>query len=575
MPVSSGYADQPHFLRADDGALVLICTTGKGHEGTPGQHVVTARSEDDGATWSSPVELEPPDGVESSYAVLCKTPSGRIYAFYNHNTDNVRKSPADPESYPDGWCRRVDQLGHFVFRYSDDCGKSWSNKRHVIPVREFEIDRGNPHHGEVRHFWNVGKPFQRGPCVYVSLHKIGALGINVFSRTEGVFVCSDNLLTEPDPGKIRWTTLPDGEIGLRAPEGGGPIAEEQSTVVLSDGTLFCIYRTVAGSPAFSVSRDGGHNWSRPDYLAYPDGRRVKNPRAANFIWKLSGGRYLYWFHNHGEKSYAHRNIVWCLGATEVDTPEGKSLSFTQPEVLFYNDCIIQGMSYPDLLELDSGDLLITETEKKTARMHRIPAGFVSRLFAPSEPEPASVLFAWDAATQAPGIFPLPELPVIFDHEPWPDWERTPNKDWRRGMSIELQIRPGARPGVLVHNRTEAGRGFAVELTGEGKVGIRLEDPYSASCWTSSQTVHPETGAHLVIVIDGGPKIVSMIFDGSFDDGGPVRPFGFGRFHPALQSVNGGDLRIDEGVQYCRLYARALMTGEAIILGRSMERLRVA
>jgi hypothetical protein len=37
------------------------------------------------------------------------------------------------------------------------------------------------------------------------------------------------------PGATRlavWETLPDGEVGLRTPPGGGPIAEEQSTVVL-------------------------------------------------------------------------------------------------------------------------------------------------------------------------------------------------------------------------------------------------------------------------------------------------------------------------------------------------------
>jgi hypothetical protein len=291
IPVSAGgYADQPFFIRADDGSLVLICTTGKGHEGTPGQHVVCVCSLDNGKTWEAPVLLEPANDVESSYAVLLKVPSGRIYAFYNHNTDNIRKIPADKAAYPDGWCRRVDSLGYFVFKYSDDHGKTWSGKRYPVPVREFEIDRQNSTNGLIRYFWTVGKAFMHRGKAFVPLHKIGSMGINVFSRTEGVLLCSSNLLTESDPEKICWETLPDGEIGLRAPDGGGPIAEEQNMAVLSDGSFFCVYRTTAGYPACSYSRDEGHTWSRPDWLRYPDGRPVKNPRAANFIWPLSGGR---------------------------------------------------------------------------------------------------------------------------------------------------------------------------------------------------------------------------------------------------------------------------------------------
>lgn len=565
IPVSAGgYADQPFFIRADDGAFVLVCTTGAGHEGTSGQHVVCSRSEDEGKTWTAPVALEPDGAPESSYAVLLKTPSGRIYAFYNHNTDNVRKIPADKAAYPDGWCRRVDSLGYFVFKYSDDHGKTWSEKRYPVPVREFEIDRQNSTGGLIRYFWTVGKAFTHHGKAFVPLHKIGSLGINVFSRTEGVLLCSRNLLTGSDPEKIGWETLPDGDTGLRAPDGGGPIAEEQSFTVLSDGSLFCVYRTVSGHPACSYSRDEGHTWSCPDWLRYPDGRPVKNPRAANFIWKLSGGRYFYWFHNHSEKSYAHRSIVWCLGAREADSPEGKVLTFSQPEVLLYNDSITRGMSYPDLMELPSGDLLISETEKKIARMHTVPASFVRRLF--GDPEVPDPLFFWpSAADSGPGVFNLPKLPVFFDHEPWENWESTPYKDMRTGFTVELVIRRGARPGELVGNRLASGRGFSVQLTVDGRAAVSLDDPYSGSHWTSSFRVHEDRDTHVVIIMDGGPKIISMVFDGVFDDGGPEHCFGFGRFNPYLHSPNGGDLQITDGLIACCFYDTALMTAQAIAL----------
>jgi hypothetical protein len=162
------YSDQPYVVQTDDGAWLCVVTTGRGREGEPGQHVVALRSLDQGHTWSTPVNVEPADGPEASYAVLLKVPSGPargracrcIYCFYNHNTDDVREVEAEaPAWFRDGRCRRVDSLGHFCFRYSDDGGRTWSAQRYEVPVREMEIDRQNVYGGRLRFFWNVGKPF--------------------------------------------------------------------------------------------------------------------------------------------------------------------------------------------------------------------------------------------------------------------------------------------------------------------------------------------------------------------------------------------------------------------------------
>ena len=157
------YCDQPYIVKTDDGAWLCCVTTGSGLEGQPGQHVITLRSMDCGQTWDPPVSVEPICGPEASYAVMLKIPtgyplSGRVYIFYNHNTDNVREVIADvSDSTPDGICRRVDSLGHFVFKFSDDGGQTWSPKRYDIPQRSMDIDRKNPYGGSLKFFWNVGK----------------------------------------------------------------------------------------------------------------------------------------------------------------------------------------------------------------------------------------------------------------------------------------------------------------------------------------------------------------------------------------------------------------------------------
>jgi len=94
-----GYADQPYVVKTDDGAWLAVITTGPGKEGETGQHIVTRRSLDFGRSWSAPVDVEPSSGPEASYAVLLKMPYGRVYVFYNHNSDNVRRVIADNPPY--------------------------------------------------------------------------------------------------------------------------------------------------------------------------------------------------------------------------------------------------------------------------------------------------------------------------------------------------------------------------------------------------------------------------------------------------------------------------------------------
>ena len=364
------YSDQPYIVKTNDGAWLCVMTTASGHEGQSGQHIITQRSFDQGKTWIDKCDVEPADGVEASYAVLLKEPSGRIFVFYNHNTDNIREIKGDDPPFKDGIVKRVDSQGYFVFKYSDDQGKSWSEKRYTIPVREFEIDRNNVYKGKIRFFWNVGKAFDYRGTVYVPLIKIGGFGDGFFTSNEGVLLKSDNLFNVKDPSEAKWETLPDGDIGMRTPPGGGPISAEQSYSVLSDGSFFCVYRTKDGHPVYSYSRDQGHTWDTPQYLRYANGRLVKHPRAANFAWKCENGKFLYWFHNNGGRDINNRNPAWVCGGIEKDSKNGKIIEWTQPEILLYDDDPIIRMSYPDLVE-DQENYYVTETQKDVARVHKI------------------------------------------------------------------------------------------------------------------------------------------------------------------------------------------------------------
>jgi len=579
---SEGYADQPYIVKTDDGAWLVVLTTGKGVEGAGGQHVISSRSTDQGKTWSPPVDVEPADGPEASYAVVLKVPSGRAYVFYNHNTDNLRQVKGDNPPYKTGYVTRVDSLGHFVFKYSDDGGKSWSRERYEIPQRDFEIDRKNVYGGKIKFFWNVGRAFSYKGAGYVPLHKVGGFGDGFFTSSEGVLLRSSNILTERDPSKIQWETLPNGEIGLRTPSGGGSVAEEQSFATLSDGSIFSVYRTIDGHSAYSYSRDGGRTWESPQYMRYADGRLMKHPRAANFAWRCENGKFLYWFHNHGGRfirehprrrtiAYEDRNPVWLSGGVEADSPQGKIIRWSQPEIGLYDDDPIIRMSYPDLVE-DGGKYYLTETQKDIARVHEVDRGLLEgmwRQFDATEiPKAGLIVDLSSKSGKIAATVELPQLPAFSRRSRRADYG---SEDLRSGFSLDLWVKLNSLDAdqMLLDNRTPEGKGFWLQTVDGGALEFGMNDGRTDNRWRCDPGVLTAgQQQHVAVVIDGGPKIISFIVNGKLNDGGDSRQFGWGRFSPNFVSANGSpSLKIGGKIQgevlQLRIYDRYLRTSEAI------------
>lgn len=570
------YADQPYVVKADDGAWVCVITTSGGDEGATSEHIVATRSSDFGRTWSRLIPIEPSGPPESSYATLLKTPGGRIYTFYNYNKDNMREVQR-----ADGVMeKRVDTLGYFVFKYSDDDGRSWSTTRYEIPVRETEIDRRNVYGGKVRFFWQVGRPLINQGAVYLTLHKVGSFGPNFIMESEGNFLRSDNLLTERDTQKIRWETLPDGDIGLRSPVGA--IAEEQSIVALSDNSLFTVYRTETDYPTQAYSRDHGHTWTEPEFMTYgPGARKVKNTRAANFVWDAGDGRYLYWFHNHGGTTYGNqRNPAWLAGGHEVDTPTGKAIAWSEPEILLYDADLTVRMSYPDFVE-DGGRYFFTETQKEIARVHEVPAEFLEMLWnqhtARTVTRQGLIVDSGDGIAAADRRLPLPVLP---------DLGAVTGKEGG-GFTLDFAVRFDSLDAgqILVDTRDADGNGLAVTTTDRGTVQLSMRGALGPSSggftreirdfglaeasWDCDPGVlQPGAWHHVGIVVDGGPKTISFVVDGKLNDGGDRRQFGWARFPRELRTVDASNTvsiaaHLRGELRQFRMYNRALRTSEVV------------
>ena len=216
------YVDQPYFVVTKDGNWLCVETTGPGIEGVDGQHIVATISTDKGKTWSEMIDIEPTTGPVASWATPLVVPSGRVYVFYNYNGENIT-------------IRRADCEGWYCYKYSDDHGRTWS-QRYRLPMRLTDVDRNNDYQGKHQLFWGIDQPVTHGNTAYFAFTKIGSE--QDYALSEGWIYRSDNIFTEPDADKIEWQLLPDGERGLRAPEHGS-VQTEHNIVPLANGDLYC------------------------------------------------------------------------------------------------------------------------------------------------------------------------------------------------------------------------------------------------------------------------------------------------------------------------------------------------
>lgn len=551
-----GYCDQPYIVITKDGKWLCVLTTGRGVEGEPGQHIVATISGDQGRTWSPLIDIEPANGPEASWVMPLLVPSGRVYVFYTYNKDNLRVLP---NCNHEKMSHRVDTMGVYAFKYSDDNGRTWSRQRFEIPMRQMRIDRENNNRGAIMYFWGVGKPIVAGKSAVFGFAKVGKWGFpGGMVESQGCFLRSDNILTERDPRKLRWVLLPDGDEGLSAPK--GPVSDEANLVSLSDGSLYATYRTIDGYNCHAYSRDGGHTWTPPAYATYtPGGRRIKHNRAANFVRKFSNGKFLLWFHNHGGEQfhasprrinhYLGRNPSWICGGVE----KNGLLHWSEPEIVLYNDDPAVGSSYPDFIE-DGGRFYISETQKTVARIHEIDRTLLEGAWNQFENKTVAQRGLLLDLNHAPAQFDMPRLGGSFSLDFW------------------IRLRELTERQVILDTRGPNKKGMALLMTERASIQLVLNDGTREWNWESDYGTHPGTlrvnaWQHVAVIVDGGPGIVSFVVDGVFNDGGALRDYGWGRLPKGLGDCSGGAARLAPAIfgQLARLrvYGRYLRTSEAV------------
>ena len=389
IPKGAGGPDNAnqHFnvVATPTGALLATWTSAS-RESDPNQRVVFSRSVDRGRTWSAPETIDgpapddPPGTGLASWQFLIVAPrilpdgGTRIWCFYNKNIGIDDARTAD--------------TGVLRGRCSDDDGVSWSAETYDLPIEPNAISHPDP---KVPPTWIV----YQNPTVTPEGAVLAGFtrwasnavdpGIGMFERASEVcFLRFENVLAEPDPGKLIVTTWPKTPHGLSVPNPLRPginVAQEPTNPSLADGRLICLMRTLQGRIYFALSEDDGRSWDQPRVLCYePGGAPILHPMAPCPLYKLKDGRFMLLFYNndgsgHGGKgptdSVNVRNPAWITVGREIPGERNQPIRFGPPKVFASTDWVpvpggdvgTQVATYTSLVE-DRGERILFYPDRK-------------------------------------------------------------------------------------------------------------------------------------------------------------------------------------------------------------------
>ncbi|MCK5738992.1 exo-alpha-sialidase [bacterium] len=299
--------DNEHLLvfESPSGNGLLAIWTQSSCEATGDNHIVMARSHD-GETWSEPSYVV---GArrgklhgQASWAFPVIAKNGRIYLFYTRQL----------EIWDNSHCGS----GALGCIYSDDEGKTWSGETQ-LPMVASKYDNPDSRYPKNWIVWQ--KPIRDRNGKHMVGYTLVTSGVHgVIDKTPGRWVNADsrcyfmrfeNLDEAPDPRELKITWLPDDDAGIavkNAVVSHLSTAQEPAIVLLPNGNLFCVMRTMTGCVYYSVSKDNGHHWCPALPLRYhDDGPLVTHPMSPCPLYRLEQGRYLIAFHNNTGERLGH------------------------------------------------------------------------------------------------------------------------------------------------------------------------------------------------------------------------------------------------------------------------------
>ncbi len=319
MPAYDG--DNEHFLVFEsskwDGLLAIW--TQSSCEGHGDNHIMFSRSDTSQTQWEKPRRIagkqEDGAGVQVSWAFPVVSRGGRIYVFAVHEIPHDKLQGYD--------AAQKQSSGNIVCLYSDDCGDTWSPIMDIQPVPRTCYDHENP---LIPPAWIVFQPpirdrygrFFAGYTRWSNASRfVKHSNAWVNDDSHCFFLRFENIDEDPAPQDIRITWLPEDSRGICVPNPVEPqmeTAQEPAVALLPDGRLFCVMRTMTGSPYYVVSADDGCTWSSPEPLRYRDGgERILHPMSPCPLYRMDEKNYLFLFHNNdGNRLWFHQSDLYWM-----------------------------------------------------------------------------------------------------------------------------------------------------------------------------------------------------------------------------------------------------------------------
>jgi len=266
-----------------------------------------------------------------------------------------------------------------------------------------------------------------------------------------------------------------------------------------------------------------------------------------------------------------RNLAWLSAGKE----KAGIIQWSQPELVAYHTLADRnrGPSYPDLI-IDDGKYYISCSVKTYAPVFQVDNTLIDGLLQQDDARQIAekgLVFKAGMSALKKGEAAMPRLPDLSN-----------GGSFSLDLWVQLEeLSPGQ---VLLDSRNPAGAGVAVTTTETGTLQLEISDGVTAARWDTDPGVVKagEEACHVVFIVDGGPKLISVVVNGRLCDGGETRPFGWGRFlarqdkvgkemkitGPDIGGTNGsGTLKIAPAmkgkVKSLRIYNRYLRTTEAI------------
>jgi hypothetical protein len=377
--------------------------------------VVAAVSRDAGRTWSPPWTVTASTReYRRAYGCPFVVPgSGRLFFFLHEGRQHGNGLERNAVEVDAGW---------FAYHWSDDGGVTWSAPQR-IPVfpRDISVFADRIH----AHLNHAPQPMPDGRVIlpFTQGMRNGATRRAwQLCWAEASLLWCENLLTERDPARLRFSLLPPGTHGLRvdvrqhadnpavqrlaAAYGGRATelaanAQEPTVVPLAGDRWLCVVRTYLGSPGYAVSADRGQTWTPVERLRYaPDGPFIDHPHTMCPIARLPDGRLLLLFTNNDgtRNGAAHvwdggnrtRNPQWFVVGREIPgETRNAGLVFGEPRILAEADdtespdgfraSFCTGISMPQYFHVGGRHFVQYGLKKEHILLDEIPAAVIDAM----------------------------------------------------------------------------------------------------------------------------------------------------------------------------------------------------